>query len=479
MRRNVEELADVADLLRDAGVHIWEVFFLIAVGRGADCEELSPQQHEDVCHWLVDVARRGVVVRTVEAPFFRRVAVQRTESGADDVGQAFGLGPLYGRLAARLEALLGGPTRPAAAPTAGTRDGHGIIFVAHNGDVYPSGFLPVSLGNVRTASLVDLYRDHPLLHAIRRAEFSGRCGECRFADLCGGSRARAYARTGNPLASDPACPYLVDAGIAGRQRALIRAGTRPAPGRRPWDPAAGTPHSGERQTGPRAAGASGEPPRYRSTNSGFVQARSPLRTHHLDAEEALPSPQREAGVSERRVLGDDPFAPPPVAHEPDLAGAGRTDADLDGLPVDGHVVQHGPGGRVERAVGERLDDGVRGQGARPQHRPRPPAVAPPPVRVVVGDAEQRLARGEAVVPVHAAVALGDVHIHVGVVDLEPDDAVERQQVVDHEVAPVRVRDEHDGAGAAQPVHDLLRRQGVAGRDVPGRSIMPSSPIPTM
>jgi len=209
MRRNVGELADVAALLRDTGVHIWEVFFLIAVGRGIDCDELSPQQHEDVCHWLVDAARRGLVVRTVEAPFYRRVALQRADIGTGDVRQTFRLGPLYDQLAVRLDALLGGPTRAPAAPTMGTRDGHGIVFIAHNGDVYPSGFLPVPLGNVRTTPLVDLYRDHPLLHAIRRAEFSGRCGDCRFAQLCGGSRARAYARTGNPLASDPACPYPV------------------------------------------------------------------------------------------------------------------------------------------------------------------------------------------------------------------------------------------------------------------------------
>ncbi|HLJ61265.1 MAG TPA: TIGR04053 family radical SAM/SPASM domain-containing protein [bacterium] len=207
MRRNVGELADVCAFLRTTGVRIWEVFFLVAVGRGTSCEEISPNEHEDVCHFLVDASCFGIVVRTVEAPFFRRVAAQRREYLGDDVAGAFRLGPLYARLSRRLRHLLGSPAGGAATPSVATRDGNGVVFVAYNGDVHPSGFLPVSLGNVRSDPLVEIYRRHPLLRAIRRSEFSGRCRHCAFAGSCGGSRARAYARYGDPLASDPACAY--------------------------------------------------------------------------------------------------------------------------------------------------------------------------------------------------------------------------------------------------------------------------------
>ncbi len=209
MRRNVEELADVGALIQSAGVRIWEVFFLVTVGRGTRCDEISPDEHEDVCHFLVDASRHGVIVRTVEAPFFRRVVAQRRAYHGDDVAAAFALGPLYRHLSGRLRHLVGTHGGSAAAPSVATRDGSGVIFVAYNGDVLPSGFLPVPLGNVRAASLVDIYRQHPLLQAIRRAEFSGRCGTCAYAEVCGGSRARAYARHGDPLASDPACRYTV------------------------------------------------------------------------------------------------------------------------------------------------------------------------------------------------------------------------------------------------------------------------------
>ena len=89
----------------------------------------------------------------------------------------------------------------------GTRDGKGILFVAHDGDVYPAGFLPYRLGNVREDDVVELYRAHPLLRAIRATEFGGRCGVCEFADPCGGSRARAFATFGDALGEDPACAF--------------------------------------------------------------------------------------------------------------------------------------------------------------------------------------------------------------------------------------------------------------------------------
>jgi radical SAM protein len=212
MRDNVEELADAAALLRSLGVGVWEVFFLVKVGRGIGVEELTPEDNEDVAHFLFEASRYGLTVRTVEAPFFRRVVAWRTEAGTEvDAAEAFSLGPLYRRLAARLRERLGEPEGAARAQSAGTRDGKGIVFVAHDGDVYPAGFLPLPLGNVRERSVVDIYRNHPLLRAIREARFAGRCGICEHRDLCGGSRARAFAASGDPLGQDPACPYVPSA----------------------------------------------------------------------------------------------------------------------------------------------------------------------------------------------------------------------------------------------------------------------------
>jgi radical SAM protein len=201
MRANVDELADIADLIARAGAHIWEVFFLVQVGRGVAEDAVSPDEHEEICHFLYDASQHGFIVRTVEAPFFRRVVFCRQS------GESAPATPLYKALSGRLEELMGPAAGRPRAQTASTRDGKGILFIAFDGEVNPAGFLPLPLGNVREEPVAAIYRDHPLLRQIRDADFTGRCGRCEYADLCGGSRARAYAAFGDALAEDPACPY--------------------------------------------------------------------------------------------------------------------------------------------------------------------------------------------------------------------------------------------------------------------------------
>lgn len=201
MRANVEELAAVAEIVQTTGAHIWEVFFLVHVGRGEATGAITPDEHEQVCHALFDASHYSFIVRTVEAPFFRRVVVQRRAGSLPPTGA------LYQRLDADLRRRLGPPGASSSAHTAATRDGKGIVFVAHDGNVYPAGFLPLELGSVRQTPLAEIYRDSPVLRSIRSADFSGKCGRCEFADLCGGSRARAYATSGDPLGPDDACSY--------------------------------------------------------------------------------------------------------------------------------------------------------------------------------------------------------------------------------------------------------------------------------
>ncbi len=207
MRETVDGLADMVKLLKDLGVKVWEVFYYVPTGRGAEESDLSPGEWEDVTHFLYE-ASRHLIVRTTEGPFFRRVAVARRalEERGLDPDEVLRPGPLYGRLVSRLRELLG-RGGAAKAQSMGTRDGKGIVFVSYNGTVYPSGFLPYPVGNVREKSLQEIYRGAELLVKLRRGEFKGRCGACEFRDICGGSRARAFAYTGDPLAEDPACAY--------------------------------------------------------------------------------------------------------------------------------------------------------------------------------------------------------------------------------------------------------------------------------
>jgi radical SAM protein len=209
MRSTVRGLPGMARLLRELGVRTWEVFYLVPVGRAGAEEDLSPAEWEDVSAFLYEVSRYGVRVRTSEGPMFRRVALllnYASRTGAEPSGLVR-TGKLYLELVDELRKLMGEPGPQALFETSGTRDGKGIIFISHDGMVYPSGFLPVPVGSVRKGRLVDIYRGSPLLRRLRAAELRGRCGACEFREVCGGSRARAFAYYGDPLAEDPACAY--------------------------------------------------------------------------------------------------------------------------------------------------------------------------------------------------------------------------------------------------------------------------------
>jgi len=183
----VDELPAIRDLVADVGAVLWSVFFLVPVGRGRVLTPISPERAEAVMEWLSavdDAADFGV--KTTEAPHYRRVAVSRTGATEPPTTPDDGIGRRMGITA-----------------------GNGFAFVSHRGEVYPSGFLPKSAGNVREASIVDIYRDAELFESLRQPDaLGGKCGACEYRGLCGGSRSRAFAYTGDPLAADPLCAYV-------------------------------------------------------------------------------------------------------------------------------------------------------------------------------------------------------------------------------------------------------------------------------
>jgi len=207
MKSNIGELADIFHLARENGAVAWELFFLIRTGRGASLEDPRPWECEEVAHFLFDASRYGIPVRTAEGPHFRRVCIQRQNSDGSPTGE------LYKRLTARLRELEGQPNAPSSTRSTPTGDGKGIIFIGHDGEVNPSGFLPIRLGKVPQDSLKSIYRSNPLVVALRDPwKLKGRCGRCEYRSICGGSRSRAFAEFRDPLEEDPACTYVPVAG---------------------------------------------------------------------------------------------------------------------------------------------------------------------------------------------------------------------------------------------------------------------------
>lgn len=206
---NVGELPAILDRVMDLDAFLWSVFFLVPTGRGDALAPLDADTVEDVLHWLVDVGEH-LAVKTTEAPHFRRVVLQRQRAGAADPAERFGLGPTYRRLRAELTDLVTargtGTRRPR--PPLDINAGRGFVFIDHLGTVHPSGFLPIPAGSVRDRPLREIYRDAPLFRQLRDADLlAGRCGRCEFRQICGGSRSRAYAMTGDPLGEEPHCSY--------------------------------------------------------------------------------------------------------------------------------------------------------------------------------------------------------------------------------------------------------------------------------
>ena len=205
---NLTDLADIAALVARLGAVSWSAFLLVPTGRGALLPPLTAQQAEDVLNFVYD-AGEFVPARTTEAHHFRRVVIQREilRSRAADHVAELGLGSLYVRLRQRLGDL-DLARRKARRPPVNVNAAQGFVFISHLGTVHPSGFLPVAAGNVRTSRLSGIYRTSPLFTRLREhGRLTGRCGACEFVAVCGGSRSRAFALTGDPYAEDPWCSY--------------------------------------------------------------------------------------------------------------------------------------------------------------------------------------------------------------------------------------------------------------------------------
>ncbi|MCC7498965.1 MAG: TIGR04053 family radical SAM/SPASM domain-containing protein [Bryobacterales bacterium] len=197
-RHNMNRLQELADIVRDSEARLWSVFFLVVTGRAAKGDDLTADEYEEVFEFLYRTSKTAPFdIKTTEAQHYRRYVAQqrKTEGGPKAAAQAGG---------------------DVIQRQAGINDGKGFVFISHTGEIFPSGFLPVTAGNVRTQSLADVYRNAPLFRELRSpSKLGGKCGACEFRNLCGGSRSRAYALTGDYLASDPRCSYIPKSAAVG------------------------------------------------------------------------------------------------------------------------------------------------------------------------------------------------------------------------------------------------------------------------
>ena len=183
---NRHELEAIAQQGADLAIELWSVFFLVPTGRGSQLDMLDPGEIERVLEWLAELHEHSPFdIKTTAAPHFRRVMLRRKADREHIAGLSDGIGRAMRSV----------------------NDGQGIAFVSHRGEVYPSGFMPIACG--RADNLTRVYRENPLMVALRDPDrLEGKCGECEWKRMCGGSRARALAVNGSALAEDPSCAHI-------------------------------------------------------------------------------------------------------------------------------------------------------------------------------------------------------------------------------------------------------------------------------
>ncbi len=189
-QRNVGHVDTMAEMLASQGIVLWSVFFLVPVGRGRVEARISPAQYEQVFEKLWHHAQiKPFGIKTTEAHHYRRYVLQRQGDPQRDPEHHRG-------------------RRVQRAPL-GVNDGRGVMFISHTGQVFPSGFMPIDCGRFPRNSVIEIYQHHPLFQQLRDpALLRGKCGQCEFRQICGGSRARAYAVSRDPLAEEPDCGYI-------------------------------------------------------------------------------------------------------------------------------------------------------------------------------------------------------------------------------------------------------------------------------
>lgn len=188
---NFDQIEAIAEMLTQEQILLWSIFFIVPVGRATSALRLAPEQYEEAFARLWGLSlRTPFIIKTTEAMHYRRfVLQQRKNTPHEDGPRHSARGWNHG--------------------FPGLNDGRGIMFVNHAGLIHPSGFLPLVCGLFPFNDPVDVYQNSPIFRRLRDEDrFSGKCGVCEYRHLCGGSRARSYAVTGDPYAAEPDCVYL-------------------------------------------------------------------------------------------------------------------------------------------------------------------------------------------------------------------------------------------------------------------------------
>jgi radical SAM protein with 4Fe4S-binding SPASM domain len=189
-RHNAHQLNEIYVLAKSLGAVAVHIFMLVPVGCGislSNTDMLSPEQYEQKMLEIYKLDMRGELQMKVTCgPHYERVKKQEKASSGIKSNHEIKHETSRGCLA-----------------------GLGVLFVSHQGDIFPCGYLPIKCGNVLEDKLSDVWYENKDLARMRNTnELEGKCGVCGYRQICGGCRGRAYASTGNYMTEEPFCAYV-------------------------------------------------------------------------------------------------------------------------------------------------------------------------------------------------------------------------------------------------------------------------------
>lgn len=187
---NLSELPDLLALAVRVGAVAHHIFLLVPTGRGKELEEqeIPPEEYERTLNWFYEQREKvPIQLKATCAPHYYRILRQRAaEEGKEVNFETYGMD----------------------AVTRGCLGGVAFCFISHVGTLSPCGYLELDCGNVRREGFRRAWENSQIFRDLRDfSKYEGKCGRCRYLKVCGGCRARAYARTGNYLAEEPYCVY--------------------------------------------------------------------------------------------------------------------------------------------------------------------------------------------------------------------------------------------------------------------------------
>jgi radical SAM protein with 4Fe4S-binding SPASM domain len=162
------------------GAVSFNLYFLVATGRGERMQGLAAEENDDVLSELAELQRE-----------YRGVMLIRSKCQPQIMRHVFDTD--------RSSPLLNYRTRCPC----GTQ----YCRITPEGRVTPCPYMPVVAGDLKADSFGEIWKDSPVFRRMRESELGGKCGRCEYRSICGGCRARAYADSGDYMGADLSCAY--------------------------------------------------------------------------------------------------------------------------------------------------------------------------------------------------------------------------------------------------------------------------------